>query len=74
MAVQALTPFNRLMHHDALADFIGRLCMTGIAKVLHLFLKQTTEPGDMGVMTGEAISISCRLMFHPFLKNIALMA
>ena len=73
VATQTLSLFNWHMH-KALALFIGRIGVTGVAQVLYLLLKQTAEFGDMGVMTGKAISIRCRLMIHPFLKNIAFMA
>jgi hypothetical protein len=61
------------MNH-ALAQFIGYLSVTGVTHVLHLFLQKAAVAGNMGVVAGETITICSRLMIHPFLKIIALMA
>lgn len=73
VAAEAFTLFNRRMHYT-LELFSSRIGMAGVAKIFDLHLKQTAEPGDMGVVAGEAISKGYRFMIHPFLKSIALMA
>jgi hypothetical protein len=73
VTAEAFTLFNRLMYYP-FELFSSRIGMAGVAKIFDLQLKQTAEPGDMGVVAGEAISIGYRFMIHPFLKRIALMA
>jgi hypothetical protein len=72
VAAKALSFVDRHMHH-ALAQFVGRIAVTGEAEVFHLFLKQSAEAGDMGIMAREAVSVSYRSMIHPFLKDSPLM-
>ena len=73
MTAEAFTLFNRRMH-KTFELFSSRIGMAGVAKILDLQLQQTAEPGDMGVVAGEAISNDYRFMIHPFLKSITLMA
>jgi hypothetical protein len=72
MAPEAFSILNRLMHH-ALNLGDGRIGMTRVAQVFNLFLEQTFVPGNMGIVTSGAFSLSCRRMFHPPLKSSTIM-
>ena len=72
VAVQALSLSNRSMYHAL--QFIYKIGVAGVTQVLYLLLQQAAEFGNMGVVAGEAITLGCRLMIHPFLKNITIMA
>ena len=48
VAAQALSTFNRSMHHALL--FIDKIGMTGVTQVLNLLLQEAAEFGNMGVV------------------------
>lgn len=48
VAAQALSTFNRSMHHALL--IIDKIGMTGVTQVLYLLLQQAAEFGNMGVV------------------------
>jgi hypothetical protein len=65
---EALAFPNRSMH-DSLLQALGHIPMTGIAQLGRRFLEKTGEPGDMGIMTGEAFPRLDRLMLHLLLES-----
>jgi hypothetical protein len=67
VTAQTFPLFNRLMHH-ALALFLGRLGVTGVAQIFHLFLQQAFIAGDMGAVAGKAFAIGRRRVIHLFLE------
>jgi hypothetical protein len=64
----ALTFPNRSMH-DSLLQALCHILMAGIAQLGRSFLKKTSEPGDMGIMTGEAFPRLDRRMLHLLLEG-----
>jgi hypothetical protein len=73
MATLAFPFFYRHVDHTS-GMFDGRITVTGIAQVLHFLLEKTGEFGNMGTVTGEALSGSGRLMSHTFIKSLPIMA
>jgi len=74
MALQTLSLLDRIMHHHAMAMLLRLLCMTGIAKVLHLFLQQVGILCDMGVVAGKTGSDRDRSMRYFVRKSPTIMA